>query len=95
MLREGNSFDRKYLIKGELIKQYVRGGFCTGFNNLNSILIKSRFDEILSVLWLKLWDYTIFEQKYLQYPMEIGYDKHYGYPRGIFVKGGGYKGVLE
>lgn len=94
LLRDGNPFNGKYLIKSEWIKRYIRGGFCSGFRDVNDILIEKRFDEVLSVLWLKLWDKTIFEQKGLHYPVEIGYDKRYGYPRGIVVKGGGYEGCI-
>ena len=96
IFRNGNLPESKYLIKGDKILDYIsHGAFCTGFRNPKKILMEARFDEILLILWSKLWDKTSFENKNLQYPIEIGYDSVYGYPKGILIGGGGYEGCIR
>ena len=86
----------KYLIKGDKILKYIsQGAFCRGYKNSKKLLIEERFNDIVTILWDKLWDKTPFEKKGLQYPIEIGYDIEYGYPRGILIKGGGYNGCIK
>ncbi len=96
IFRIGNFPVSKYLIKGDKILDYISyGAFCTGFRNPKKILMEARFDEILLILWSKLWDKTPLENKNLQYPIEIGYDSIYGYPKGIWIGRGSYEGCIR
>ena len=96
ILSGGNPPQYKYLIKGDKILKYIsQGAFCKGYKNSKKLLIEERFNDIVMILWNKLWDKTAFEKRSLQYPIEIGYDFEYGYPRGVLVKGGGYIGCIK
>jgi hypothetical protein len=86
----------KYLMQGKEALEYIsHGSFCTGFKESQKILVEKRFDEILWILWYKLWDNTPFSKVDLQYPIEIGYDYKYGYPKGIIIHGGGRIGCIR
>jgi len=96
IFRTGLPVKLKYLMQGKEVLKYIsHGSFCTGFKDPKKILVEKRFDEILWILWYKLWDNTPFKKVDLQYPIEIGYDYKYGYPKGMIIHGGGHIGCIR
>jgi len=93
VFRVGNGADLKYMINKENFKRYFT---FLGQRKINDFIIHSRFYEIASLLWEKLWDKTPFQygSKSHDYSVSITYNKKYGYPMLIsYVYNGKAKSI--